>query len=281
MFIDNIRLFHPGYSNISRDAFFDILSASNKKHFNIYKMEKDFLLIRFSDAFPDLVFKWGTCLNKVYFPYFRLSEDLDFVLSLSVWREARQKILRQYEEDITTELGRLWLTLRDGRTKFDEHRLALLTYEYISVIDNSVQTIKIDISLKWELMLAPVRWQVQSLYRDKILEEAIFAEHDIACIDIREALAEKMRAALTRQIPAIRDFFDIWYVRTFGEFDFSTPEFHHLVEIKLSEVGAIYTSDTAYDMLEKQIETDLIPVLHDEYSFDLREVYDFIQTYRI
>lgn len=285
MFIDNIRLFHPGYSNISRDAFFDILSASNEKQFNIYKMEKDFLLtlilIRFSDVFPDLVFKWGTCLNKVYFPYFRLSEDLDFVLSLSVWREARQKILKQYEEDITTELGRLWLTLQDGRTKYDEHRLALLTYEYISVIDNSVQTIKIDISLKWELMLAPVRWQIQSLYRDKILEETIFGEHDIACIDIREALAEKIRAALTRQIPAIRDFFDIWYVRTFGEFDFGTPEFHHLVEIKLSEVGPIYTSDTAYDMLEKQIETDLRPVLHDEYDFDLREVYDFIQTYRI
>jgi hypothetical protein len=90
-----------------------------------------------------------------------------------------------------------------------------------------------------------------------------------------------MRAALTRQIPAIRDFFDIWYVRTFGEFDFSTQEFCSLVETKLSEVGPVYTSDTAYDMLERQIETDLIPVLHDEYDFGLREVYDFVQMYRI
>ncbi len=284
MFIDKISLFHPAYSNLSREVFFGVISDANKDRFNIYKMEKDFLLtlilIRFSDVFPDLVFKWGTCLNKVYYPYFRLSEDLDFVLSLSVWREARQKILRQYEEDITTELGRLWLTLQDGRTKYDEHRLALLSYEYISVIDDSVQTIKIDISLKWELMLAPVRWQIQSLYRDKILEEPIFGEHDIACIDIREALAEKIRAALTRQIPAIRDFFDIWYVRQTGEFDFEDTDFRNFVESKLREVDHQYTLDDAYNILERQIETDLRPVLHEQYDFDLAGTYNFVLWYK-
>ncbi|MFZ2337877.1 MAG: hypothetical protein WAW59_07060 [Patescibacteria group bacterium] len=61
MFIDNIKLFHPAHSNMSREVFFDVLSDANKNRFNIYKMEKDFLLtlilIQFSDTFPDLVFK--------------------------------------------------------------------------------------------------------------------------------------------------------------------------------------------------------------------------------
>lgn len=148
------------------------------------------------------------------------------------------------------------------------------------MIDASVQTIKIDISLKCELALPPILGQIRSLYRDKILEEDIFGLHTIACIDIREALAEKIRAALTRQIPAIRDFFDIWYVREFGAFDFDDRVFHSLVEEKLAEVGYLYTSDTAYDMLERQIETDLVPVLHEEYEFSLSDIYAFIQTYK-
>jgi len=285
MYIDKILDFSLGkYNNIPLWKYMNILLWANTIGFDDLKMEKDFLLtlilIRFSDVFPDLVFKWGTCLNKIYYPYFRLSEDLDFVISASVWREARQKILKQYEEDITTEFGRLGLVLQDGRTKYDEHRLALLSYEYISVIDNSVQTIKIDISLKWELVLSPVRWQIQSLYRDKILEEAIFGEHDIACIDIREALAEKIRAALTRQIPAIRDFFDIWYVRQTGGFDFDNTEFRNLVESKLQEVEYQYTLDDAYDILERQIETDLRPVLHEQYDFSLFETYNFVLWYK-
>jgi predicted nucleotidyltransferase component of viral defense system len=243
-------------------------------------MEKDFLLtlilVRFWEIFPDLIFKWGTCLNKIYFPYFRLSEDLDFVISKNLWRSARQTLLKKYEDEIGWELQKLWLSQRAERTKYDEHKIALFTYEYISIIDNSLQTIKIDISLKWELQKSPQRHVIQSLYRDKILEEDIFSEHDISCIDLQEALAEKVRAALTRQTPAIRDFFDIWYVREFSDFDFTDPEFLRLIERKLAEVDYNYTIDWVYNILEKQIQTDLRPVLHKEYDFSLRDIYEFI-----
>mgnify|MGYP001214769402 FL=1 len=77
---------------------------------------------------------------------------------------------------------------------------------------------------------------IQSPYRDKILEEDLFENHTISCIDLSEALAEKMRAALTRNIPAIRDFFDIWYVKHFSDFDFGSDEFAQLLEKKLDEV---------------------------------------------
>jgi len=45
------------------------------------------------------------------------------------------------------------------------------------------------------------------------MEENIFDTHYINCIDLKESTAEKLRAALTRRTPAIRDFFDIWYIK--------------------------------------------------------------------
>jgi len=284
MYIEKIHNFLPKYENISRERYMNILKWANTLKFDEFKMEKDFLLtlilLRFWEMFPDLVFKWGTCLNKIYFPYFRLSEDLDFVVSQYLWRSARQKLLKKYEDEIRQELRKLWLTQREERTKYDEHKVALFTYEYRSVIDSSLQTIKIDISLKWELQKTPQIHIVQSLYRDKILEENIFTHHTISCIDLQEALAEKIRAALTRQTPAIRDFFDIWYVKELSDFDFTDPEFLRLVRIKIAEVGYSYTGEWSYDILEKQVETDLKPVLHTDYDFSLREIYNFILTFK-
>ena len=284
MYIEKIHNFFPKYQNIALWKYIYILQWANTKNFDDHKMEKDFLLtlilMRFWEIFPELVFKWWTCLNKIYFPYFRLSEDLDFAISQEVWRDMRRQILKEYESTISIELEKLWLTLREERTKYDEHRLALFTFEYVSVIDASLQAIKVDISLKWELILPSVQWMIQSPYRDKILEEDLFENHTISCIDLSEALAEKMRAALTRNIPAIRDFFDIWYVKHFSDFDFGSDEFAQLLEKKLDEVWRIYTLDDAYDILESQIVTDLVPVLHDEYDFHLREVYEFIQSFR-
>lgn len=284
MFIEKIESFILKYQNIKSHDFLDILDVANTQNFNLFKLEKDFLLtlvlIRFWEIFPDLVFKWWTCLNKIYFPYFRLSEDLDFVISTDIWRTARQTLLKKYEHDISYELSKLWLTLKNERTKFDEHRLAMFTFEYISIINNSLQTIKLDISLKWELFLSPVDGKIQSHYTDKILEKPIFWEHTISCIDLREWLAEKIRAALTRKIPAIRDFFDIWYVRQYSDFDFQDWVFLDLIQKKLYEVNYKYTIDESYELLEKQVVTDLIPVIHEHHDFSLKDTYNFIMKFK-
>lgn len=123
MFINNIHIFLPKYGNIAIDQFLEILAISNTSKFDRFKFEKDFLLtlilIKFWEKYTDLVFKWGTCLNKVYFPYFRLSEDLDFVLDMDLGRTARKTLLKEYEDNFIGDLQILWLTLRDERTKFD------------------------------------------------------------------------------------------------------------------------------------------------------------------
>ena len=286
MFINQITTFLPQYQNREKEDFLIMLRSVHRDSFFELKLEKDFLLtlilIKFWEKYKDLVFKGWTCLNKVYFPYFRLSEDLDFVLDMDLGRSARKTLLKEYEENFVNDLAVLGLTLRDERTKYDEYRLAMFTFEYQSTINNSLQTIKIDISLKGRLSLWAKPGKIQSIFIDSVYEEPIFSEdHTISCIDLTESIAEKMRAALTRREPAIRDFFDIWYVRSFSDFDFERDEFRSLLRQKLAEVQYEYTLETNYDLLRRQIETDLRPVLTDNYGFDFDTIYTFILSYKI
>jgi hypothetical protein len=61
MFINKINIFLPQYENIEKNYFLEILNFSNKKNFDLIKLEKDFLLtlilIKFGKLFPDLIFK--------------------------------------------------------------------------------------------------------------------------------------------------------------------------------------------------------------------------------
>lgn len=283
MFIKKIHRFLPDYDNLESEYFRWMLDFSNTKNFDKIKLEKDFLLtlilIKFGQIFPDLIFKWGTCLNKVYFPYFRLSEDLDFTLIHSWWRVARKTSLRKYEAEFIQELECLWLSLL-SKKKISEYTIALWEFWYTSVVNNRSQTIKIDMSIKKELGLEPKIGDIKSIFTDEVVENPIFWKHTIACINLSEALAEKIRAALTRKTPAIRDFFDVWYVQHNSDFDFHDTIFKKLVDIKLAEVDYDYTLEWEYKLLEKQIQTDLIPVLHQDYDFSLRKIYDFILNFK-
>jgi hypothetical protein len=62
-------------------------------------------------------------------------------------------LLKKYENNFIEDLEILGLKFTNKRTKFDEHKLAMFNFEYKSVIDNSPQNIKIDISLKNKIYL--------------------------------------------------------------------------------------------------------------------------------
>jgi len=285
MFINKIKDFLPSYDNFSKEKFEQIIKISNLHWFNPLKLEKDFILtlilIKFSLSFPELIFKWWTCLNKVYFPYFRLSEDLDFVLvDPGLWRKYRQKVLKEYEKKFIEVFWKLWLELTE-KNKQNEHRLATFNFTYVSILDNSKQNIKIDISFKDKLYLNYQFWTIKSIFIDPVFEEKIFADHKIKTMNLREMVAEKIRACLTRSQPAIRDFFDIRYIKHNSNFDFSDNQFLDLVKIKLKEVNYKYSLENNYDNLKKQIETDLNPVLHNDISFDFEEIYNFVLTFKV
>src|SRR5207248_11266256 len=90
---------------------------------------------------------------------------------------------------------------------------------------------------------------------------------------LREAYAEKTRAALTRRDPAIRDFFDIDNAIRKGLLQHSAPEFLSLISQKLALTeDPVDTSTERIEMLARQIETQLKPVLrpadYEEFALD-------------
>ena len=65
-----------------------ILYTSSRTEINQELIEKDYycsLLLDylFGNEDTQLVFKGGTCISKVYTDFYRMSEDLDFVISVS------------------------------------------------------------------------------------------------------------------------------------------------------------------------------------------------------
>jgi hypothetical protein len=100
------------------------------------------------------------------------------------------------------------------------------------------------------------------------------------CIDLKESVAEKLRASLTRKTPAIRDFFDIWYIKEYSDFDFRDSNFLSLLDMKLQEVDYTYSLEKNYDFLQKQIQTDLLPVLNTKHEFYFEDIYNFILNFK-
>ncbi|PJA48477.1 MAG: hypothetical protein CO170_02590 [candidate division SR1 bacterium CG_4_9_14_3_um_filter_40_9] len=279
MYIDHIKKFIGIDFDYSKKDFLEILELSNSHGFDAYKLEKDFLLtvilIFIGRHYKELIFKGGTCLNKIYLDYFRLSEDLDFILINNSTRTERKNILEGYKQKLSEDLAKLGLKIVDQRTKYNEDRQGIFAFTYTSLIDNSDQHIQIDITLKEKLELQPTEKHIKSIFISKTMEQSIFVENTITCMEFDEIVAEKIRASLTRTQPAIRDFFDVRYIKTFAKFDFD--KIRDLIQIKLEEVDHKYTIDESFDLLNAQIETDLKYVLKKNFSFDLKEIFEFIK----
>lgn len=253
-----------------------------RDQFDIYKLEKDFyltvLLIDFGRNFPELIFKWWTCLNKIYYNYYRLSEDLDFVIIQDGSRNKRKDTLEYYKQAfMSSRYSDLWLRYVDKRTKFNEDQQWCFIFEYDSLFDNSLQTIKIDIRIEPYLLLEPIIKPIWSIFINPIYKGPFFDNHTIKVMDLNEVMAEKMRAALTRDPFAIRDFFDIWYAREQG-FDFDVIK--ELISKKVWDLQ--YTVPESINILKPKILSELNPVLskQNREQFDINDIYQFIIWYK-
>ena len=75
----------------------DIRRLSTETKFPQDLLEKDYHLTRIlhkisEKRIKDLVFKGGTCLNKCYLGFYRLSEDLDFVYNKDTKELSKRQI---------------------------------------------------------------------------------------------------------------------------------------------------------------------------------------------
>ena len=192
-------------------------------------LEKDYhltkILHRISEKkIKDLVFKGGTCLNKCYLGFYRLSEDLDFVYNQDVKGKTKLQIKRILDGlrrelfeilnglDIKTnkELGKGWKMLT---SKEDPKIVGLeIITTYNSMIDDSVQTIKLEISFRKKLRNPTKMKAIKHEFIDALGEPILKKDVEIEVIDLTENFAEKFRALVTRKNIAIRDIYDTYFI---------------------------------------------------------------------
>jgi predicted nucleotidyltransferase component of viral defense system len=270
----------------TRDAFRQALSFTEADSgFAQRLIEKDYycslLLADFEPLFASgLVFKGGTCLSKVHAGFYRLSEDLDFAISIPMTanRQKRREAVAPVKRHLEQIAERLpALSVSDQLTgKFESRQYqALLQYE--SAVTGERETVKVDVSVRESVIESPVFRDGRTLLRHPLPRETPDAPLSLCVLTLREAYAEKVRAALTRDPPAIRDTFDIVHAIRTGRLDFLEPSFLDLVRQKLAVAGnpLIGTSEARRRSLEDQLETHLKPVLRssDYAEFDIEHAF--------
>jgi predicted nucleotidyltransferase component of viral defense system len=247
-------------------------------------VEKDYycslLLHDLSGAFDQgLVFKGGTCLSKVHAEFFRLSEDLDFCVSIAAADPAsrRRQAVSPHKDHFAGIPGRIAsFRIVDPLTGHHSSRQYTGRFAYVSVVTGENDFIKFEISLRETILLPTEILPARTVLLDPDSNQPVLAPVDVRVLSLREAYAEKIRAALTRKEPAIRDYFDIDYALLRGLFNHRDETVLHLIAEKLSVAGnnPVDISDAKVTTLRGQIEGQLKPVLRaaDFARFDLQRV---------
>jgi predicted nucleotidyltransferase component of viral defense system len=250
-------------------------------------IEKDYfctvLLEYLATVGDELVFKGGSCLAKVHADFYRLSEDLDFVIPMAPDAPRSQRSKKA-------------LPLKEALVALPERRPVFRLVEPLAGANNSTQynaeigytslasgredTIKVEIGLREPLLLAVSNGPARTLLLDPVSRSALLKPLALRCISKPEAFAEKFRAALSRREVAPRDFFDLDYaVRKLGLRPNDT-ELVQLVRQKLAVSGnaPVDVSEARLRELRQKAEPQLRPVLRprDFAEFDLPRAFRLV-----
>ena len=272
------------------DAFrqaIDFTEASLR--FNARLVEKDYycslVLLELDDAFQHgLVFKGGTSLSKVHSDFYRLSEDLDFAISMEAdaLRSVRRKriaALKELIDGLPEQLAGIQLTEPLGGHQQSRQYIGRLSYE--SVVTGQAEFITVEISLREPVLEAVERQPARTLLADPLRTRPL-DPITVSVLSFRETFAEKFRAAMTRRDPAIRDYYDIDYAVRSGKLDPSEDSLLELLRHKLAVPGndPVNVSNVRFSALQRQIESQLGPVLRagDIEEFDLRRAFEIVTT---
>jgi len=264
-----------------------ILYTANMTGLNSQLVEKDYfcsvlLSFLYSDE-SSLVFKGGTCLSKVYGGFYRLSEDLDFMISTP--SDSSRSFRRKTIEPLKKMVGRVFdvlpfFTLLEHLTGRNNSTQYIAQVQYRSSIRPVPATIKIEIGLREELLTLPQKGRVKTLLNDPFSRKPAVQEFSVLCMSPEEAYAEKLRAALTRKDLAIRDFYDIDYAVQGMGLDLSKKHFLDLAIRKLTVPGndPVNITLSRKEMLKRQLETELKPILREKdfQQFDLDRAFNLV-----
>ena len=218
--------------------------ASKKKGFLLPLIEKDYyltlILSQVHELSEDLIFKGGTCLNKVYYAYYRLSEDLDFSMILpqyEVTRGQRRKCIQPVKDRIRKFVEQFGMRIDDaGNPGRNESKQYVYYFIYQSALRSIETKIKFEIGLRFNPIAPVEKRQVQHVFLHPFTEEPLFDGGKVNCLSLNEIVSEKLRAAALRLKIAPRDFYDLDFILR-NRFDLSDKKVMDLFKKKIEEEG--------------------------------------------
>ena len=229
----------------NKDEFVRTLERAAKKNgFLLSLLEKDYyltlVLSRAQELSEDLVFKGGTCLNKVYYAYYRLSEDLDFSMKLPRYeatRSERRKCIQPVKNKISKFVEQFDMRIVDSeKPGRNESKQYVYYFSYQSALRPIEGRIKFEIGLRFNPIDRVEVRQVHHPYTHPFTGEPLFDEGNIACLSLNEMVSEKLRAAALRETIAPRDFYDLDFILR-NNFDLTSQEVMRLFKEKIKEDG--------------------------------------------
>lgn len=229
-----------------RDQFIDVLNMTvQRTGFRAPLLEKDYYLMlilsRVNELSENLIFKGGMCLNKIYYSYYRLSEDLDFSMRLPEYtatRGNRRKSIQPVKDKIEEFAKSLGLRI-DGAEKAgrNESKQYVYYFLYKSALQPAEQLIKFEIGLRFNPICTVENKLVQHKFLHPFTKEPLFDGGKVNCLSLKEIVSEKLRAAALRETIAPRDFYDLDFILR-HDFNLADKEVVNLFKKKLEEDGA-------------------------------------------
>jgi len=252
--------------------------AAKKKGFLLPLMEKDYyltlMLSRAHELSENLIFKGGTCLNKIYYAYYRLSEDLDFSMALPQYeatRGQRRKCIQPVKDRIEKFVEQFGMKIDDtenpGRNEAKQYVYSLI---YQSALRPLEARIKFEIGLRFNPIMPAETHRIQHAFLHPFTGEPLFDGGKIKCLSLNELIAEKLRASAIREKIAPRDFYDLDFILRHG-FDLANKEVVKIFKKKLEEDRAdtvlrkyrlnLGRTDAEVKDMRSRIEAELFDVL--------------------
>jgi predicted nucleotidyltransferase component of viral defense system len=213
-----------------------IIAVLNVLKINPIFIEKDYyltlILLQIDKLNPNLIFKGGTALNKLYLDYSRISEDLDFTLNSQPQTRGEEKrgissrssIFRDIKNNISSFMEQFSLKFISHK-KYDNSRLQVYEFGYTSIVNNTRENSKINIDIRChnnDVILTPEYREVKHKFSQNIIKASISTMDKVKTCQLIEIMAQKLTALLDRNVP--RDFFDIYYAARQG-FSFTDDKF--------------------------------------------------------
>jgi predicted nucleotidyltransferase component of viral defense system len=151
----------------------------------------------------DMVFKGGTCLQKVFFSDYRFSDDLDFTLLRSLEPKELEESLKEIAT-LTTDRSGIPFEF-NGFQEVKNGFVGKFNFRMVWFGGNPIN-IKIDLTSaeNEEIILPPQQMKIKHDYDEIISPEVL-------TYDLMEIFAEKVRSLFQRTRP--RDLYDVSFLK--------------------------------------------------------------------